>query len=130
MKRICILTAPTETGLCGTCDLLPGWVVSTSGSFADFKREAAESVAFYLECAKADGDEVSAEFGDDWVLDFVFDVRAVLRYLRGPRRLRLWSALPASTKSSWRTMQLAEAILGRSKGKKLLRGCTASRICY
>lgn len=122
MKRICILTAPTETGLCGTCDLLPGWVVSTSGSFSDFKKEASESVSFYLECAKADGDEVAAEFDDDWALDFVFDVRAVLCYLRG---LMSFAALEHLTGINQK--QLAHYAAGRSnprpeQGKKIVEG--------
>lgn len=47
----------TETGYCCYCDLLPGWIVTGSDDFKKFQKEVQESLDFYVECAKADGED-------------------------------------------------------------------------
>jgi hypothetical protein len=42
-------TGITETGYSCSCDLLPGWVVSGSDDFEQFKKEVKESIDFYVE---------------------------------------------------------------------------------
>ena len=56
MSKIVMNTGITETGYSCSCDLLPGWVVSGSDDFEQFKKEVKESIDFYVECAKADGE--------------------------------------------------------------------------
>lgn len=83
MERIIMNTGITETGYSCCCDLLPGWVVSGPNDFAKFKKEVKESIDFYIECAKADGEEYPPVFDSDYEIVYKFDVRSLLEYYRG-----------------------------------------------
>ncbi|MFR1988147.1 MAG: hypothetical protein ACLS29_08840 [Prevotellamassilia sp.] len=122
MEHISIITAPTPTGLCGTCDLLPAWIVASEGSLDEFKAAVKESIDFYLECAREDHTPYPDVFDGEWELSFVFDVRAVLCYLRG---LMTFSALERITGINQK--QLAHYAAGRShpraeQRKKIVEG--------
>ena len=57
MEQVIISTSRTEKGFSASCELLPGWVVAFTGDFTGFMRYVQESIDFYIDCAKADGDE-------------------------------------------------------------------------
>ena len=64
MSILILNTPKTPEGYSASCDLLPGWVVAFTGNFDEFKEYVQESIDFYVECAKNDGDEYPA------ILDF------------------------------------------------------------
>lgn len=83
MEKVVMNVARTDTGYCCDCDLLPGWVVTGSDNFEDFKKYVRESVDFYIDCARQDGDEYPAVFDDDYEIVYKFDVASLLDYYRG-----------------------------------------------
>ena len=66
MASVIMNTARTENGYSCACDLLPGWVVACSGDFEQFKKEVEDSIKFYVDCAKEDGDEYPAVFDGEY----------------------------------------------------------------
>ena len=76
MSKIVMNTGITETGYSCSCDLLPGWVVSGSDDFEQFKKEVKESIDFYVECAKADGEAYPSILDSDYEIIYKFDVRS------------------------------------------------------
>ena len=56
MEKVRVQVAKTPEGYCATVDILPGFIVAVMGDFSELKKELFESVDFYVECAKADGD--------------------------------------------------------------------------
>ncbi len=73
MERIVMNTGVTETGYCCSCDLLPGWVVSGTDNFEDFKKMVKESIDFYVERAKADGEDYPSVLDSDYEIVYQFD---------------------------------------------------------
>jgi len=55
MKQIEVKIGKTPAGYSAAIDILLGWVVAVTGSFADIRKEIEDSIAFYIDCAKADG---------------------------------------------------------------------------
>lgn len=76
-------TARTENGYSCACDLLPGWVVACSGDFEQFKKEVEDSIKFYVDCAKEDGDEYPAVFDGEYEIVYKFNVQSLLEFYRG-----------------------------------------------
>ena len=103
-------TGITETGYSCSCDLIPGWVVAGSDDFEQFKKDVQESIDFYIDCAKADGDDYPAIFDSDYEIIYKFDVRSLLEYYRG---IFSFSALQTITGINQR--QLAHYASGISK---------------
>lgn len=62
MNNVVIKAARTEDGYCCACDLLPGWVVAYDGDLEGFKEYVQESVDFWLEGRRKDGDVYPAVF--------------------------------------------------------------------
>lgn len=83
MEKVLMNTARTENGYCCSCELLPGWIVTHSGDFDSFKKYVQESIDFYLDCAKQDGDEYPAVFDGEYEVVYQFDVASLLEYYRG-----------------------------------------------
>lgn len=110
MEKIIMNTARTDTGYCCSCDLLPGWVVSGPSDFNQFKKEVEDSILFYVECAKKDGDEYPAILDGTYEIIYKFDVRALLEYYRG---IFSFAALEHITGINQK--QLAHYASGRSK---------------
>lgn len=106
-------TAKTDTGYCCSCDLIPGWVVSGSSDFNLFKVDVEESIRFYVDCAKKDGDEYPSVFDGPYELIYKFDVQALLEYYRG---IFSFSALEHITGINQK--QLAHYASGRSKPRQ------------
>lgn len=92
------------------CDLLPGWTVSGSKDFGKFKAYVQESIDFYLDCAKKDGDEYPAVFDGEYEVVYVFDVCALLNYLQGT-----FTFAGLQTITGINQKQLAHYAAGRSK---------------
>lgn len=83
MKRITMDTARTPNGYSCVCDLLPGWVVACSCDFEQFKKEVEDSVKFYIDCAKEDGDEYPSVFDDEYEIVYKFNVQSLLEFYKG-----------------------------------------------
>lgn len=83
MEKVVMNVARTDTGYCCDCDLLPGWVVTGSDNFEDFKKYVKESVDFYIDCARQDGDEYPPVFDGEYEIVYKFDVTSLLDYYRG-----------------------------------------------
>ena len=72
--------ARTDTGYCCDCDLLPGWVVAHGGDFDEFKKYVQESIYFYIDCARKDGDAYPAVFDGQYEVVYKFDVASLMTY--------------------------------------------------
>lgn len=73
----------TDAGYCCDCDLLPGWVVAHDGDFDSFKEYVQESIDFYVDCARTDGDEYPSVFDGEYEVVYKFDVASLLEHYRG-----------------------------------------------
>ncbi len=65
------------------CDLLPGWTVTFGNDFGKFKEYVQESIDFYLDCARKDGDEYPSIFDGEYEVVYDFDTCALLNFLQG-----------------------------------------------
>lgn len=83
MEKVVLETARTENGYSCTCGLLPGWLVAYDGDFEGFRKYVGESVDFYLECAREDGEAYAPVFDGEYELTYRFDVQSLLEYYRG-----------------------------------------------
>ncbi len=113
MEKVIINTARTENGYSCNCSLIPGWIVACSGSFEDFKKEVVESIEFYIECAKADGDKYPTVFDGEYDLIYKFDVQSLLEYYRG-----IFSFSALQTITGINQKQLAHYASGLAKPRK------------
>lgn len=113
MEKVIMDTARTDTGYCCSCDLIPGWVVSGSSDFSSFKKEVEDSVRFYIDCAKEDGETYPAVFDDSYEIIYKFDVQALLEYYRG---IFSFAALEHITGINQK--QLAHYASGRSRPRQ------------
>ena len=109
MDKVVIETARTENGYSGACELLPGWIVATTGDFDNFKKEVVDSIRFYVDCAKNE-------------LVYKFDVQSLLLYYQG-----IFSFSALQTITGINQKQLAHYAAGRSKprpqqAEKIARG--------
>ena len=103
-------TSYTESGFCCMCDLLPGWTVSGSKDFNRFKAYVQESVDFYIDCAKKDGDPYPTVFDDEYEIVYQFDTCGLLNYYKN---ILPFSGLQHITGINQK--QLAHYAAGRSK---------------
>lgn len=114
MEKLLMNTARTDNGYSCSCDLLPGWIVASSGNFEDFKKEVQESIDFYIECAKEDGDSYPAILDGDYEIVYKFDVQSLLLYYQG-----IFSFSALQTITGINQKQLAHYAAGRSKPRPL-----------
>lgn len=110
MEKVVMKTSHTDSGFCCMCDLLPGWTVSGSKDFRKFKAYVQESIDFYLDCARKDGDEYPAVFDGEYEVVYLFDTCGLLNYYQG---ILSFSGLQAITGINQK--QLAHYAAGRSK---------------
>ena len=78
MEKVIISTSKTEKGFSASCELLPGWIVSFTGSFSDFINYVQESIDFYIDCAKTDHESYPAVFDTPYELLFRMDIQSLL----------------------------------------------------
>lgn len=101
MRQLTINTSKTPKGYCASCDLIPGWVVAYEGDFPGFEDYVLESIRFYVDCAKADGEffpEILA--ADDLVLSYKFDVQSLLAHYQNIFSFAALQYSPGSTNAS------------------------------
>ncbi len=113
MEKVFIRVGKTENGYCADCELLPGWIVTVTGNFGQLQKEVEESIDFYLDCAKEDGDEYPSVFDSQYELSYNFDVETLLFYYQ---KIFTKSALEHITGINQR--QLSHYACGRSKPRK------------
>ena len=78
MEKVRVQVAKTPEGYCATVDILPGFIVAVTGDFSELKKELFESVDFYVECAKADGDVYPEVLNQEYEFEYKFDVESLL----------------------------------------------------
>lgn len=83
MKKVLINTGFTDEGYCCCCDLLPGWMVAYTGEFKEFQKEVEDSIRFFVDCAKADGEDYPSVLDEDYEIVYKFDVCSLLNFYRG-----------------------------------------------
>lgn len=110
MEKVIVNTARTESGYSCTCDLIKGWVVAYTGDFDGFQAYVKESIDFYVEGAKEDGEPYPAVFDGDYEIVYKFDVQSLLEFYR---RIFSFAALQEITGINQR--QLCHYALGISK---------------
>ena len=113
MAQVIMNTARTENGYSCVCDLLPGWVVACSGDFEQFKKEVEDSIKFYVDCAKEDGDEYPSSTSSPYLSSIAVSSHS-----------HHWKPLQASIKSSWPTMHQASASRGPSRPRRFPKAFT------
>lgn len=79
-KEVTINVAHTEMGYTATCDQIEGWIVAVEGNFCELEKSIKDSIEFYVECAKKDGEEYDHILEGDYNLVYHFDVRSLLSY--------------------------------------------------
>lgn len=117
MEEVIISTSRTEHGYSGSCELLPGWVVSFTGDFSSFVEYVKESIVFYVECAKEDNEEYPAVFDHVYELLFKMDIQSLLYCYD---KILTRAALSRLTGINER--QLGHYICGRSKPRPAQSG--------
>nr|DAH54438.1 MAG TPA: antitoxin [Caudoviricetes sp.] len=110
MNKVIMHTGITKTGYCCTCDLLPGWIVTGSKSFDEFKNEVQESIEFYVQCAKEQHDTYPHILDSNFVIIYKFNVQSLLEYYRG-----IFSFAALQTITGINQKQLAHYASGVSK---------------
>lgn len=103
-------TARTENGYSCVCELLSGWVVACSGDFEQFKKEVEDSIEFYIDCARKDGDEYPAVFDGEYEIVYKFNVQSLLEFYKG-----IFSFASLETITGINQKQLAHYASGISK---------------
>ena len=113
MEKVIIETARTENGYCGACELLPGWIVTCTGDYDAFKKEVADSIRFYVECARKDNESYPPLFDGTYEIVYKFDVRSLLLYYQG-----IFSFSALQTITGINQKQLAHYAAGRCKPRR------------
>ena len=103
MQQLIVNTSRTPNGYSASCDLMPGWVVAYEGDFAGFEEYVRESIDFYVNCARADGETFpDILVAPDLEINYKFDIQsllahyqnifsfAALQYITGVNQRQLW----------------------------------------
>ena len=101
-QNVVVNVAKTEGGYSASCDLLDGWVVAVR-----------DSIDFYIDCAKEDGDSYPEIFDRDYRIEYRFDVQSLLCFYQN---IFSFSALQYITGINQK--QLGHYAAGRSKPRK------------
>jgi hypothetical protein len=110
MEKLKVKVSKTPTGYCASMEALPEWIVGVSGSFSDLQKEVKESIDFYIECAKADGDKYPAALDGDYELEYIFTIESLLSFYDG-----IISRAALSRLTGINERQLGHYICGRSR---------------
>lgn len=113
MESLIMTTSYSSTGFCCSCDVIPGWVVTGSGNFSEFKKEVEDSLSFFVECAREDGDPYPAILDGEYRIIYKFDARSILMLYQ---RIISFSALESMTGINQK--QLSHYAAGRTKPRK------------
>ena len=113
MEKIMVNVGKTPQGYSASIDILPGWVLGMTGSFADFKKELQASIDIYIEWAKADGDKYPPEFDGEYSFEYKFNIKSLLNCYDG-----ILSRAAISRFTGINERQLGHYICGRSYPRK------------
>jgi len=113
MEKVIVNVGKTPQGYSANIDILTGWVLGTTGSFADFKKELQESIDLYIEWAKEDGDEYPAIFDGEYEFEYKFNIESLLCSYDG-----ILSRAAISRITGINERQLGHYICGRSHPRK------------
>jgi predicted RNase H-like HicB family nuclease len=113
MEKVFISVSRTEKGYSASCELLPGWVVAVTGDFDELEKEIQESVDFYVDCAKEDGETYPAVFDGAYTFEYKFDVRSLLYFYQN-----IFSFVALQHLTGINQKQLSHYAAGRSKPRK------------
>lgn len=103
-------SSKTPEGYCATVDILPGFIVAVTGDFSELKKELFESVDFYVECAKADGDVYPEVLNQEYEFEYKFDVESLLFFYE-----KILSKAALERLTGINQKQLSHYACGRSK---------------
>ena len=110
MEKVRVQVAKTPEGYCATVDILPGFIVAVTGDFSELKKELFESVDFYVECAKADGDVYPEVLNQEYEFEYKFDVESLLFFYE-----KILSKAALERLTGINQKQLSHYACGRSK---------------
>ena len=110
MEKVIVNVGKTPQGYSASIDILPGWVLGMSGSFADFKKELQESIDTYIGWAKEDKDEYPAIFDGEYEFEYKFNIESLLYCYDG-----ILSRAAISRITGINERQLGHYICGRSR---------------
>jgi len=113
MEKVIVNVGKTPNGYSANIDILPGWILGTSGNFENFKLELAKSIAIFLKWAKKDGDVYPSVFDKEYEFEYKFDIESLLCCYNG---IISRSGLARITGINER--QLGHYICGRSQPRK------------
>ena len=113
MEKVIVNISKTERGYCANLDILEGFVVAVSGSFADLKKEVAESVEFYIDCARKDREFYPPVFDKEFDYEYKFDIESLLYFYDG-----IISGVTLSQLTGINEKQLSRYRVGASKPRK------------
>jgi len=113
MEKVIVNIGKTPQGYSASIDILPGWVLGTTGSFTEFKKELQKSIDIYIEWAKEDGDEYPSVFDRNYKFEFKFNVESLLCCYDG-----IISRAAVSRITGINERQLGHYICGRSQPRK------------
>jgi len=113
MEKVIVNISKTEIGYCANLDILEGFVVAVSGSFADLKKEVAESVEFYIDCARKDREFYPPVFDKEFEYEYKFDIESLLYFYDG-----IISGVTLSQLTGINEKQLSRYRVGASKPRK------------
>ena len=111
--NVIVNVSKTDNGYSASCDLLDGWVVAVTGDWSDLEKEVRDSIDFYIECAKADGDSYPEIFDQEYQIVYQFDVQSLLCFYQN---IFSFSALQYITGINQK--QLGHYAAGRSKPRR------------
>lgn len=116
MEKVRVQVAKTPEGYCATVDILPGFIVAVTGDFSELKKELFESVDFYVECAKADGDVYPEVLNQEYEFEYKFDVESLLFFYE-----KILSKAALERLTGINQKQLSHYACGRSKPRARLK---------
>lgn len=112
-KNVVVNVSKTENGYSASCELLEGWVVAVTGDWSELDKEVRDSIIFYVDCAKKDGESYPAIFDGEYQIVYQFDVQSLLCFYQN---IFSFSALQFITGINQK--QLGHYAAGRSKPRK------------
>ena len=113
MEKVIVNVAKTLSGYSASIDIISGWVLGTSGSFDDFKRELQKSIDIFVEWAKEDGDEYPSIFDGEYSFEYKFNIESLLCCYNG-----ILSRAALSRISGINEKQLGHYACGRSRPRQ------------
>ena len=113
MEKVIVNVAKTQNGYSASIDILPGWILGTSGSFDEFKKELQESIDIFVEWAKEDGDEYPGVFDGEYCFEYKFNVESLLHCYNG-----ILSHAALSRLTGINEKQLGHYACGRSRPRQ------------